>query len=191
MPGESCRVCRPATANIPGPGPPLSLPATLYRLCGQAFRARWCAPRRWRWGFCTMRSLLAACRRRVAPLHGAIPPFGAGAAAVQGGVAPTSQTTSVKNADNGLLMAKWSAFWTQRCLSWGVVRTLTPGCARKPLDTHVNPSICTWAALPTRISSGPRATCRAQATTCRVNVRMKGPARGSVGPCGHLWERRR
>ena len=28
----------------------------------------------WRWGFCAMRSPLAACRRRVAPLHGAIPP---------------------------------------------------------------------------------------------------------------------
>ena len=28
----------------------------------------------WRWGFCAMRSPLAACRQRVAPLHGAIPP---------------------------------------------------------------------------------------------------------------------
>ncbi len=32
------------------------------------------SPRRWRWGYCAIRSLLAACRRRVAPLHGAIPP---------------------------------------------------------------------------------------------------------------------
>ena len=32
------------------------------------------SPRRWRWGFCTTRSPLPACRRRVAPLHGAIPP---------------------------------------------------------------------------------------------------------------------
>ena len=38
-----------------------------------------------------------------------------------------------------------------------------------PLDTHVNLSLCAWAALPTRISSGPRARCRAQA-------RMSGPA---------------
>ena len=27
-----------------------------------------------RWGFCAMRSALSACRRRVAPLHGVIPP---------------------------------------------------------------------------------------------------------------------
>ena len=40
-----------------------------------------------------------------------IPAIGGGAAEVRGGVAPTSQTTSVKNADNGLLVAKWSALW--------------------------------------------------------------------------------
>ena len=52
---------------------------------------------------------------------GANPPFGGGEFAVlggefavQGGAAPKSQTTSVKNADNGLLMAKWSAFWVNR-----------------------------------------------------------------------------
>ena len=38
-------------------------------------------------------------------------PIGGGAAAVCGGVTPTSQTTSVNNAENGLLVAKWSAFW--------------------------------------------------------------------------------
>ena len=32
------------------------------------------SPRRWRWGFCTTRSLLAACRRRVGPPCSAIPP---------------------------------------------------------------------------------------------------------------------
>ena len=46
------------------------------------------------------------------------PPFGGGEAASQAGVVPTVQTTSVKNADNGVLWAKWSAFWAQRCLSW-------------------------------------------------------------------------
>ena len=60
----------------------------------------------------------SACR---AP-NGAIPPFGGGEAASQAGVVPTVQTTSVKNADNGVLWAKWSAFWAQRCLSWRVVR---------------------------------------------------------------------
>ena len=56
--------------------------------------------------------------RRVAGVSEAwmasFPPFGGGVAAVRGGVAPTSQTTSVKNADNGLLVAKWSAFWVNR-----------------------------------------------------------------------------
>ena len=31
-------------------------------------------PRWWRWGFCAMRSPLAACRRRVGGLDGVIPP---------------------------------------------------------------------------------------------------------------------
>ena len=83
-------------------------------------------------GFFATRSPLAACRRRVRsscseipPIGGyiittltpwgsscsEIPPIGGGAAEVRGGVAPTSQTTSVKNADNGLLVAKWSALW--------------------------------------------------------------------------------
>ena len=44
-----------------------------------------------------------------------------------------------------------------------------------PLDTHVNLSICVWAALPTCISSGPRARCRAHA-------RVNGPRRESMGP---------
>jgi len=83
-----------------------------------------CPPCRW-WGFCSMRSWLAACRRRVAPLHGAIPPIGGGVAAVRGGVTPTLQTTSVKNADNGLLVAKWFAFWAHQCLAWCVGRTWT------------------------------------------------------------------
>ena len=126
-------------------------------------------------GFAPCEALLRRVVGVSHPCMAQFPPIGGGVAAVRGGVTPKSQTTSVKNADNGLLMAKWSAFWTQRCLSWGVVRTLTPGCARKPLDTHVNPSICTWAALPTRISSGPRATCRA-------HVRLVGPTCESLGP---------
>ena len=49
-------------------------------------------------------------------------------------------------------------------------RTLALECARKPVDTHVNPSTCTWAALPTQIPSGPRARCRV------------GPTCESAGP---------
>ena len=38
-----------------------------------------CSPHGKRWGFCTTRSLLAACRRRVEPSCSAIPPIGAAA----------------------------------------------------------------------------------------------------------------
>ena len=54
-----------------------------------------------RWGFCSIRSWLAVYRRRVAALMMQFPPFGGGEAVVQGGVAPKSQTTSVKNAGEG------------------------------------------------------------------------------------------
>jgi len=40
------------------------------------------------------------------------------------------QTTSVKNAENGLLRARWSAFWAQRRLAGSVVRTQTRCCER-------------------------------------------------------------
>ena len=51
-----------------------------------------------RWGFCTTRSLLAACRRRVEPSCSAIPPIGAAAShgyrvwALQGQSARLSET---------------------------------------------------------------------------------------------------
>ena len=50
------------------------------------------------------------------------PASGDGEAATRGGAAPKVQTTSVKNAENGLLWAKWSAFWAQQCLAWLVGR---------------------------------------------------------------------
>ena len=68
----------------------------------------------WRWGFCSIRSWLAAYLRRVAALMMQFPPFGGSAAAVCSGGAPKPQTTSVKNAENGLPVAKWSAFWANR-----------------------------------------------------------------------------
>ena len=110
-------------------------------------------------GFCSIRSILPACRRRVAPLllqfppfggaldvgqaqpftsHSAIPPVAGcevavrggevevrggevevqgGEVAVQGSMAPKVQTTSVKNANNGVLRARWSAIWAQRRLA--------------------------------------------------------------------------
>ena len=115
------------------------------------------SPRRWRWGFCSMRSWLAACCRRVGALDGAIPPIGGGVAAVRGGVTPTLQTTSVKNADNGLLVAKWSAFWAHQCLA--VVRC-----------SHVNPLLRvltrTIARKPAMWSVGRAAQARMSGLTC-------------------------
>ena len=67
------------------------------------------------------------------------PPTGDGADAVCGGVVPKSQTTSVKNTENGLLVAKWSAFWAHQCLAVvrcshvnPLLRVLTRTIARKP-----------------------------------------------------------
>ena len=96
-------------------------------------------------GFCSIRSLPSACRRRVAALmlqfppfggaldvgqaqpctsHSAIPSFAGGEAAVRGGevtirggVAPKVQTTSATNADNAVSWARWSAIWAQRRLA--------------------------------------------------------------------------
>ena len=131
------------------------------------------------WGFCTIRSLSSACRRRVAALmvqfppfaggvigrqaapgascsailpfggaldvgrarpcasNGAIPPFAGSEVAVRGGEvtvcsgeAPTSPTTSPKNADNGGLRARCPASWWQRCLASCVARTRTAEYAR-------------------------------------------------------------
>ena len=67
------------------------------------------------------------------------PPTGGGADAVCGGGAPKPQTTSVKNTENGLLVAKWSAFWAHQCLAVvrcshvnPLLRVSTRDTARKP-----------------------------------------------------------
>ena len=47
--------------------------------------------------------------------------------------------------------------------------------ARYPLDAHVNPSTCAWAALPTRMSSGSRASESAQVQVIGPTCTSKGP----------------
>ena len=47
-----------------------------HRSCGRRGARGWL-----RWGFCSIRSWLAACRRRVVPLMTPFPPFGGGPAA--------------------------------------------------------------------------------------------------------------
>ena len=66
----------------------------------------------------------------------------------------------------------------QQCLSWRTTRTRTPEHAREPLDTHVNPSTCTWAGPPTHISSGPRAGYQARVQVIRPTCGMSGPRAG-------------
>ena len=75
VPGESCRVCRPAT--VPGTVPGPTLPRPRQRLAAPP--PYFAVPRHPHigvgGGFCTTRSLLAACRRRVGPPCSAIPPI--------------------------------------------------------------------------------------------------------------------
>ena len=103
----------------PRPGP-VSRPGRAHR----PLRSRG-VPHLWR-GFCTIRSILSACRRRVAALMVQFPPFAGGVVAVRGGVAPNVQTTSAKNADIGQSWARSSALAAQRRLASRVVRTFTP-----------------------------------------------------------------
>ena len=58
--------------------------------------------------------------RRGAPLMVQFPPFGGGEAGSQTGVVPKVQSTSANNGKNGVLWAKWSAFWAQLCVGHGV-----------------------------------------------------------------------
>ena len=54
--------------------------------------------------------------------------IGGGEVAVRAGVVPKVQTTSAKNAENGVLWARWSAFWAQR--AWqGVLLAREPDVA--------------------------------------------------------------
>ena len=85
------------------------------------------------------------------------PPIGDGAAAVRGGMAPKSQTTSVKDVENGVLWARWSTFWAHQCLA--VVRC-----------SHVNPLLRvltrTIARKPAMWSVGGAAQARMSGLTC-------------------------
>ena len=47
-----------------------------YRHRGLALWSVRCPPRRWWWGFCSIRGCLSACRRRVVVLMTPFPPFG-------------------------------------------------------------------------------------------------------------------
>ena len=82
-----CRPLRPSTprasigasARCPAP-PPTRTAARGPR--GQALRSLQRPSCRWRWGFCSIRGWLSACRRRVVVLMTPFPPFGGGDVAV-------------------------------------------------------------------------------------------------------------
>ena len=84
------------------------------------------------------------------------PPFASGEVAVRDGEAPKVQTTSAKNADNGVSWARWSALWSQRRLASCVARTRTRYSVRSPAISRVNPLLRVWAGLPTLTLAGPR-----------------------------------
>ena len=75
--------CHRPLASRPGPAfcssPVPSGPSGAHGHRSLALRSLRCSPHGKRWGFCTTRSLLAACRRRVEPSCSAIPPIGAAA----------------------------------------------------------------------------------------------------------------
>ena len=96
-----------------------------------------CRSRSQWWGFCSIRSWLSACRRRVMVLMTPFSPFGGSPSVALVGVVPKVQTASAKTDENGLLWARWSAFWAQRCLSWSAACTRTPLYARKPVDMRL------------------------------------------------------
>ena len=72
--GPGVLTCGSARRLVVRPGP-----AAAHGHRSQALRRLRCSPHGKRWGFCTTRSLLAACRRRVEPSCSAIPPIGAAA----------------------------------------------------------------------------------------------------------------
>ena len=72
--GPGALMCGSARRLEARPGP-----ATAHGHRSLAIRRLRCSPHGKRWGFCTTRSLLAACRRRVEPSCSAIPPIGAAA----------------------------------------------------------------------------------------------------------------
>ena len=127
LPRDRVRGCRGLVLALVGAAPPARADIVAIEPGPRAHGCRNLTLFGSRWGFCIIRSLATACRRRVAPLMVQFPPFAGGEVAVRGGEvavrggevavrggevmvrdgeAPASQTTSAKNADNGVLRAR-------------------------------------------------------------------------------------
>ena len=116
------------------------------------------------------------------------PPTGGGADAVCGGVVPKSQTTSAKNTENELLVAKWSTFWAHQCLAvvWyshanPQLRAVTRPIARKPVSESVGGAAQARVSGLTGGLAGPDDTCWVRAATHRAQVRISGFTCAFVG----------
>ena len=108
---------------------------------------------------------------------------------------PKVQTTSTKNAENGLSWSRWSAFLGATVSGRGCVLAGDQYSECSPDRSHLNPLMRTSTPQhapgrrcrrghhrahvrnerPTRMLSGQRAHEGAQATTYRANVRISGP----------------
>ena len=116
------------------------------------------------------------------------PPIGGGAAVTCGGVVPKSQTTSAKNTENELLVAKWSTFWAHQCLAvvWyshanPQLRAVTRPIARKPVSESVGGAAQARVSGLTCGLAGPDDTCWVRAATHRAQVRISGFTCAFVG----------
>ena len=115
--------------------------------CGQAL---WSAvPSASGWGFAVHGAFRVCVVGVSEPRVAQFPPFGCRVSAAGGGVVPEVQTTSVKNAENGLLWAKWSTFWAQVCLLWVAARAQTRYCEHSPAMSHVSPlaGVSAWLTM--------------------------------------------
>ena len=116
------------------------------------------------------------------------PPTGDGEAAVCSAGAPKPQTTSAKNTENELLVAKWSTFWAHQCLAvvWyshanPQLRAVTRPIARKPVSESVGGAAQARVSGLTCGLAGPDDTCWVRAATHRAQVRISGFTCAFVG----------
>ena len=158
-------------------------------------------------GVCTIRSILPACRGSI----GAIPPVWWRPRRGPSSTVHLSQRNSPRllaaRSRFGVVRSRFEVAWCPKCRP-PRRQTPTMGCygrgglrcghngawprvllAREPLnvrgnplDTHVTLSICAWAALPTRESSGPGAYERARVRAGALGEAARRSGGGEAGP---------
>ena len=110
-------ICRPARPDV-------GASAKEFTLC-RSWMQR--GARGWlRWGFCSIRSWLSACRRRVVVLMTPFPPFGGGEAATWGGVLAKLQTHWAKTPKIGHFEEMGLHFGGFRYQAWCACSQVSP-----------------------------------------------------------------